>query len=74
MILDPIDPYGMGRWDRGLVTKEALCRADPDLWGVWVGDHPDLPGGTEIWNRFLTPLFPWNRFLTPLFPFVSLPI
>src|SRR5262249_56491733 len=31
MILDPIDPYGRGRWDRGFVTKEALCRADPDV-------------------------------------------
>ena len=29
MILDPIDPRGAGRWDRGFVTKEALCRADP---------------------------------------------
>ncbi len=26
------------------MTKEALCRADPDLWGVWVGNHPGLPG------------------------------
>ena len=31
MNLDPIGPYGAGRWDRGFVTKEALCRADPDL-------------------------------------------
>ena len=29
MILDPIDPFGADRWDRGFVTKEALCRADP---------------------------------------------
>src|SRR6516162_11192861 len=28
---DPIGPYGAGRWDRGFVTREALCRADPDL-------------------------------------------
>ena len=45
MILDPIDSYGMGRWDRGFVTKEALCRADPDLWGAEVGNHPGLPDG-----------------------------
>ena len=30
MILDPIDPRGADRWDRGFVTKEALCRAHPD--------------------------------------------
>jgi hypothetical protein len=29
---------------RGLVTMEVLCRADPDQWGAWVGDHPGLPG------------------------------
>jgi hypothetical protein len=32
LILDPIDPRGADRWDRGFVTKGALCRADPDLW------------------------------------------
>ncbi len=31
MILDPIDPHGVDRWDRGFVTKGALCRADPGL-------------------------------------------
>ena len=31
-ILDPIDPYsGRRRGDRVSVTKEALCRADPDV-------------------------------------------
>jgi hypothetical protein len=35
MILDPIGPYGMDRWDRGFVTKEALCRADPGPWEPW---------------------------------------
>src|SRR5208337_710212 len=29
IIRDPIDPRGADRWDRGFVTKEALCRADP---------------------------------------------
>jgi hypothetical protein len=28
---------------RSLVTMEVLCRADPDLRGVWVLNHPDLP-------------------------------
>ena len=32
IIRDPIDPHCADRWDRGFVTKEALCRADPDLW------------------------------------------
>jgi hypothetical protein len=50
MILDPIDPYGMDRWDRGFVTKEALCRADPDLWGAWVANHPGLPGPIPVLN------------------------
>jgi hypothetical protein len=27
-----------------LVTKEASCRAVPDLWGAWVDNHPGLPG------------------------------
>jgi hypothetical protein len=40
MILDPIDPYGVDRWDRGFVTKEALCRADPDLWEPGAGNRP----------------------------------
>ena len=44
MILDPIDPRGAGRWDRGFVTKEALCRADPDLWGAWGSNPPGRPG------------------------------
>ena len=44
IIRDPIDPHRADRWDRGFVTKEALCRADPDLWGAWVDNHPGLPG------------------------------
>ena len=31
IFLDPIDPHRVARWDRGFVTKEALCRADPDV-------------------------------------------
>jgi len=44
IIRDPIDPHRADRWDRGFVTKEALCRTDPDLWGAGVGNHPGLPG------------------------------
>jgi hypothetical protein len=39
MILDPMAPYSTGRRDRGFVTKEALWRADPDLWERW-GQRP----------------------------------
>jgi hypothetical protein len=27
-----------------VTSRMRLRRASPDLWGVWVGNHPDLPG------------------------------
>ena len=44
IIRDPIDPHRADRWDRGFVTKEALCHADPDPWEPW-GSNPLGPPG-----------------------------
>jgi hypothetical protein len=44
IIRDPIDPHRADRWDRAFVTKEALCRADPDPWEPW-GSNPLGPPG-----------------------------
>src|SRR5271157_1867871 len=45
--LDTLYPFYL---DRGssIVTKEVLCRVDPDLRGAWVGDHPGLPGQFRV--------------------------
>src|SRR5208337_4908574 len=48
IIRDPIDPHRADRWDRGFVTKEALCRADPDLREPQ-GSNPLGPPGPELW-------------------------
>ena len=42
----------------GFVTMEVSCRTYPDLWGVWVGNHPDLPGRSTGRPR-LDPSRPW---------------
>ena len=47
IIRDPIDPHRADRWDRGFVTKEALCRADPDPWEPQ-GSNPPGPRGPEL--------------------------
>ncbi len=39
-----------GRLAEELVTKEVLCRGNPDQWWAWVGDHPGLPG-PELWTE-----------------------
>jgi hypothetical protein len=35
---------------RGLVTMEVICRANLDLRGAWVGNHPGLPGPWRPWT------------------------
>ena len=47
IIRDPIDPHRADRWDRGFVTKEALCRAGPDLREPQ-GSNPLGPPGPEL--------------------------
>src|SRR5271169_3508169 len=44
-------------WSSEGLKRGAVCvnRASTDLWGVWVGNHPDLPGGSALNHCPLSP-------------------
>ena len=45
----------------GVVTKEVLCRANPDLWELRVSNHPERPGQFPIMTWLIIP-FPFADF------------